>query len=165
MERRRALSPLFVSVYSVCTVLVCVPRYSVCTLCAAKPHRHRPELLVLEFVSSSACSPTNYALIMHWLCTDFNILICYLLTVSNSKTTNFSKLAHEADRPDYALIIHWLYYSTAVICRLTVVRNTYVYTCWCVYSVYSVQCVQCVQCTHGGMCAAARGPRARRVRQ
>ena len=52
-------SLLFLSVCTVCVQYV----YSVCTLCAAKPHRHRPELP--EFASSEGCRPTNYALIMH----------------------------------------------------------------------------------------------------
>ena len=85
-------------------------------------------------------------LIMHWLFTDFTIIICYLVTFFNSKTTPFLNRLMKLTN------LRNLGESTAV-------RNTY--TCWCVYSGYSV----CTQCTHSGMCAAARGPRARHVRQ
>ena len=71
--------------------LMCV--YNVCTLCAevqlsligiARSSRnlHHQKAVVQQ-------SPTNYALIMHWLCTDFTIVICYLVTYFNSKTTPF----------------------------------------------------------------------------
>ena len=37
------------------------------------------------------------------------MIICYLVTF-NIKTKTFSKQTHEADQPDYALIMHWFYY-------------------------------------------------------
>ena len=107
-----------VSVYSVCSVCVqCV--YSVCTLCAAKPHRHRPELP--EFASSEGCRPTNYALIMHWLCTDFTMIICYLVTFSILKQRPFQNRLMKLTN----LIMHWLFTDfTIIICYLVTFFNS-----------------------------------------
>ena len=44
---------------------------------------------------------------MHWFYYD-NLLPSNLF---NIKTKTFSKQTHEADQPDYALIMYWFYYN------------------------------------------------------